>query len=181
LNAHIAQVARVEVGQHRDRQQLEPGALGSLLTAFDGRPQGLSIGMHRQELHAHLGHQGGGASHGFLDIQELQIQEHTLPAGDRPAHDLRSGRGIELQPDLDEADSLLHTIQEPLGFIGRGHVQSQNQTVPGVHVRHRFLSHFQIRLTGTRPLCYKAASFQPEDGACHESFISQRSSARGRP
>ena len=95
------------------RQQFQRG----LSTTLDGCSQRLPVCMNRQEFHAHCRNPRSGPTNRFLDIEELEVQEHPLASRDQALDHLRSGSGVEFESDLHEHDLTLHSIEKPVGFV----------------------------------------------------------------
>ena len=113
LNAHIVEIMGVKVGQHCHRQQFQCGRA----TALNSCGQRLSIGMHREEFHAHGRNPRSGTTNCFLDVEEFEVQKHSFASCNQVVNHLRSSGGEQFEPDFHEHHLILHTIKKPVGLI----------------------------------------------------------------
>ncbi len=97
----LREVAGIEVGEHRDAQNLEARAC---LSGY-GRTQGLAVhGVHREKGGAGC---GGGVHRPrdrVLDVEQLHVEEDLLALAGQLARKVEAARQHQLETDLVEAD-----------------------------------------------------------------------------
>ncbi len=126
---------RVVVGrQDRDREQLEPRALG----ARDRGAHRLRIGMNGEELGAESGRLRRRPLDGVGNVVQLEIEKNLTAGGGEPARERKAFFGIgKLHADLIEGGGVADALDEPLGLADIGHIERDDEPVARRERGHR--------------------------------------------
>lgn len=89
--------------------------------------------MNREHLHAEFAGSRDRFRDRVRDVVQLEIEEELCAGRPHSPHDLRPGRGVELQANFEKRDVGAELIQERERFARSRHVQSNNDPFPRIH------------------------------------------------
>jgi hypothetical protein len=73
--------------------------------------------MNRQEFDAHRRYPRRSPTDRFLNIEKLEVEEHSLTLRNQALDYLRSGGSVEFESNLHKDDLILHAIEKPVCFV----------------------------------------------------------------
>src|SRR5438034_8466498 len=146
MDGKLLKIGIFKISQDRDTQDLQR----TCPAALNRRTDPLADGVHGHQRCAKLRGGGRGSLDGFADVEQFKSQEDQFALLDRPTDNPGTGGREELQSDFDEGDFLADTVNETLRVIGRGQIQRQDQSLPGINI------HAAAFLTSKESLWYES-------------------------
>ena len=130
VDALLAQIGGIEVGEDGDAQDLEVRAG----LAGHRRAQRLEVvRVHGQERSAGFGGIAGRPLHGILDVEKLHVEEHAPLVARQLAREIETAAHGQLEADLVKPDRVAKRGDKSARLLDGWHIEGDDQPVARAH------------------------------------------------